>query len=558
MFITQQLDLDEPARLCQFSGILQPPAEAVLSRHTETELKLAVAPEYLAAIADSAVVVARRSGEPVAALLDSTYFDTTERALSARRAVLRVRLTPDGYVQTLKRGDGLTRHEWEWPVAGPGFDLALITEPEALATIAGLDAAALVPTIRTRFERSAHSLDQGAIELAIDAGEIIGPDGKREPISEIELELKSGEPASLYRLAQALSETVPLRLETRSKAARGFALADGEPPRPFKSQRLVFDATTTVDSALAAILGGCFHQFSLNEPCVLAGDDPEGVHQARVALRRLRSALSLFRDLLPAADRQWLAEETKALAGILGPARDWDVFLTELLAPVKAAFAVHPELYADLAALETAALARRRQAYDDVRALFESPGQTRFRLRFGEWLESRGWRAQPVTRSSALLFRPLRETADTLLDRRHRKARKTGGGFTELGYDDRHQLRIAMKKLRYATDFFRSLYDEKPVGRYLLRLSTFQDALGQLNDVATAARLAHQLDSLPDGAAARAVGMVIGWHSRGLAALEPRLVAEWQEFRTAKLFWSRPGRDQSTLAVGVDGAHRVR
>ena len=213
-----------------------------------------------------------------------------------------------------------------------------------------------------------------------------------------------------------------------------------------------------------------------------------------------------------------------------------------MLAPVKAAFAVYPELYADLDALDTAALDERRRAYEKVCERLASSGHTRFQLRFGEWLESRGWRAQPVTRTSALLFRPLRETADALLNRRHRKARKIGGDFADLGYADRHQLRIAIKKLRYAADFFRSLYDEKPVERYLHRLSTFQDALGHINDVATATRLVPLLEHVPDGAAARAVGVVIGWHGRGLAAIEPRLVAEWQEFRTTKVFWTRPDR----------------
>ncbi len=459
--------------------------------------------------------------------------------------VLRVRSTPHGHIQTLKAGYGLTRHEWEWPVADATPNFGVITEPEAKAMMAGVDPSALVPTFRTHFKRIAHQIDQGAIELAIDSGEIIGPDGAAVPISEVELELKSGEPASLYRLALALAETVPVRVEPRSKSARGFALADQLAPPAFKSQRLSFAPTTTVDSALYAIFGSCFQQFGLNEPCVLDGDDPEGVHQARVALRRLRSAFSLFGDLIPAADREWLAPETKALAGTLGPARDWDVFLTELLAPAKAAFAVYPELYADLTALESAARARRHHAYEEVRALFASPGHTRFQLRFGEWLEGRGWRAQPVTRVSALLFQPLRETADALLRRRHRKAGKIGQDFASLAYAERHQLRIALKKLRYAADFFRSLYDEKPVWRYLHRLATFQDALGHLNDVATATRLVPLLDPIANGASARAVGVVIGWHGRGLAAIEPRLVSDWQEFCTAKVFWGHPGRSSS-------------
>jgi len=280
---------------------------------------------------------------------------------------------------------------------------------------------------------------------------------------------------------------------------------------------------------------------------VLAGTDPEGVHQARVALRRLRSALSLFRRLLPAADHQWLAGEVKWLAGALGPARDWDVFLAELLAPVKAAFAFHPEIYADLAALEAAAGGQRRDAYDAVRAALLSPRHTTLHLRLGLWLELRGWRNQPVTPTSAVLFRPLRETAEKLLNRRHRRVHKTGSAFAKLSYVERHQLRIYLKKLRYAVDFFRSLHDDKLAGRYVGQLGAFQDILGHLNDVATAARLVPQLSVEPAGhpgatadALARAVGVVIGWHGRGLAAQEQRLVAEWHDFRAAKGFWSRP------------------
>ena len=514
------------------------PPEGPLSRNTETELKLAVAPEQLARVAETAVVVARREGAPVTDLLDSTYFDTADRQLSARHAVLRVRLTAGGYVQTLKAGDGLTRHEWEWPVAGADLDLGLITDAAARAVMDGIAPDALRPMFRTRFERTTHLLDDGAIELAVDRGEIVGPDGVVDPISELELELKKGDSASLYRLARSLAESVPFTVASRSKAARGFALADRTPPQAHKARRLDFTPLTVVDTALAEIFGGCFHQFGRNDPCVLLGEDPEGVHQARVALRRLRSALSLFRDFIPPADHAWLGAETKAIATTLGPARDWDVFLDELLAPVKGAFAVHPDLYADLAALEIDARRQRQQAYEKVATLYASPEHTRFRLRFGEWLESRGWRAQPVTRTSALLFRPLRETADNLLDRRHRKARKLGGDFACLALPERHTLRIAVKKLRYAADFFRSLYDEKPVERYLQRLATFQDALGHLNDLATTARLVPLLGG--GAASARAIGAVIGWHGRGLAAAEPRLVADWQEFRTAKVFWTRP------------------
>lgn len=529
----------------QASSCVGLPDEAYLSPHTETELKLAVAPDHLDAVALSPVVIARRSGAPVQSRLRSTYFDTADRRLSGRKAVLRVRETPDGHIQTLKVGDGLTRHEWEVAVSGPALDLAAFTMAEAREELAGIAPDSLAPMFETRIERTIHWMDNGAIELAVDTGAIVRPDGGGEAISEIELELKSGEPVSLFRLAREIAATVPLRVEPRSKAARGFALANGESPRPVKAQRLALEPSTTVDSAMAAIFGACFTQFTVNVPCVLEGSDSEGVHQARVGLRRLRSALSLFKALVPITDQPWLRSETKWLAGALGPARDWDVFRAELLAPVKAAFAVYPELHADLAALDDAAAERRRHAYDSVREALASERHTAFHLRFGEWLESRGWRVQPVTPVSALLFQPLYATAESLLDRRHRKTRKIGRHFADLSHDDRHKLRISIKKLRYTVEFFRSLHDEKPVSQFVQQLGAFQDVLGHLNDVATAARLVPELGG-DSPALSRAGGVVIGWHGRDLAALEPDLVEEWREFRAAKTFWEKPSRNTPT------------
>ncbi len=519
------------------------PEEAPLSRHTETELKLAIAPDRLDAVAESMVVACRRSGDTVLGHLHSVYYDTADRRLLAQRATLRVRLTAHGHIQTLKSGSGLCRGEWEWPVADTAPDLSRIIEPEARAVMAGIAVADLVPIFETRFERRALLLDQGAIELALDRGEIVGPDGATDPISEIELELKSGDPTDLYRVALELAEVVPLWVEPRSKSARGFALAAHQAPQAVKSERIALEPVTTVDSAMAAIFGACFGQFTANLPCILTSDDPEGIHQARVGLRRLRSALSLFRALLPPSQMDWLGSETRWLAGTLGPARDWEVFLSELLAPVLAAFTVYPELHTDLLALETAAREQRRQAAQAAREALLSRRHTTFHLQFGEWLEGRGWRSQPVTPISARLFRSLDGAAAPLLDRRHRKARRVGADFADLPYPSRHVLRIALKKLRYAVDFFRTLYDDRPVSRYLEQLGHFQDTLGRLNDVATATRLVPKLGADPAATGLdRAMGIVIGWHGRELALCEQRLITEWEDFRNAKPFWVRPKR----------------
>ncbi len=504
------------------------------------------------------MVTARRFGDPVRESLESVYYDTPDRRLSASKAVLRVRRTPGGYVQTLKSGDGLTRNEWEWPVAGQALDLAATcTHAAARAVLDDIPPGELVPMFETRIERTVHRLDGGAIELAIDLGMVLAPDGSGEPISEIELELKSGQPCDLYRFALLLAETLPLRIESRSKAARGFALADREPPGAVKAKRLAFDPETNVDSAMAAVFGSCFSQFLANEPCVTTGTDPEGIHQARVGLRRLRSALSLFRDLLPPEQLQWLKTETRWLAETLGAARDWDVFLEDLLEPVKSAFLISPEIRADLSALDTAARQQRLLAFDALCEALRSLRYTDFQLRFGLWLESRGWRDQPVTVASAALFQPLDKVAGHLLERCHRKVRKAGKHFGQKSYPERHEVRITLKKLRYAAEFFHSLHDAKHAGHFAEQLGTFQDILGHINDVATATRLISLLTEPGSSEGtdagreqlARAGGVIIGWHGRGLIADEPALISEWREFRATKPYWNRPAGKSRSKAV---------
>ncbi len=519
----------------------------------ETELKLAVRPDDLAKLRSSPAISARAKGRAVTRTLESTYFDTVDMALMRRMVTLRVRKQGERFVQTLKGAadgaSGLSRAEWEWPLAGPAPDLAVIVEPEAQDLLGAVDAADLRPVFASHVKRTTRLINGGesAIEVAFDTGEIRIGDGTAAPISEIELELKAGTPGALFDLALDIAKLAPVRVESRTKAARGYMLAAGEADRPFKAEKMALDPSVTVEGALCRIVRACLAHAVANEGAVLSGKDPEGVHQMRVALRRLRSAFALFRPFVPPEQHAWMVGEVKWLAGELGPARDWDVFLTELLAPVHAAMEAangHGKpLAADLAQLAEAAEARRARAYARAREAVLSERYTQLQLRLGAWLEAKGWREQPVNEQSVRLFQPVHELADQLLHKRHRKARKTGRGFARLCVDDRHQLRIAMKKLRYAADFFRTLYDDKATKRYLQQLSTFQDALGRLNDVATATRLMHGLHD--DGSKAapgepRAAGVVIGWHARSVAESESRLVDLWRSFADAKPFWSKP------------------
>lgn len=517
---------------------------------TETELKLKASPQTLAKLRQSPLL-GGGGGRTVSKNLLSAYFDTPDRALQARGATLRVRKTGDSFIQTLKSAalepGGLTRSEWEWPVAALRPDLSAIVEPEALALLGPLNAATLGPIFESHIKRAVRLLgDDGGdrVEVAFDTGELRAGDGAVAQLAELELELKSGRPAALFALALEIAKLAPVRLETRTKAARGFALAAGQTEEGWrKADRLELAACMTVEAALCGILRNGLNHFAANEACALAGTDPEGVHQMRVALRRLRSAAGLFRRFIPFERYQWLTGELRWLAGSLGPARDWDVFLADLVAPVKDGLSDGAAPDGDLTALESAADAKRQAGYAVAREAILSDRYGRFQLELAGWVESRGWRDQPVSEDSVRLFSPIGDLADALLDKRLRRSRRLGRGFARLASAERHELRIALKKLRYAADFFRALYDDKAARRFTAQLAAMQDALGHLNDVATAARLIRSLHddgTTAPAAEARAAGLVLGWHARGLASSEAELVAAWDDFADAKPFWSKP------------------
>lgn len=517
----------------------------------ETELKLAVDPDVLERLRKAPAITTRAKGRATTKALESVYFDTEDHELDRRKVTFRVRRQGETFIQTIKSKGGhdglLTRDEWEWPVAGPEPDLSVIAENEPQSLLDGIDGVSLKPVFTSTVRRTARLIDAAGsrIEVAFDVGEIRTPGGAVTPISEIEFELQDGDAHALYSVAMELAEGAPMRVETRSKSARGFALARKTLNGPEKGRKSDFGPTTTVEGAFCDIVGSCLLHISVNEACALDGSDPEGIHQMRVATRRLRSALLLFRAFLPDDSRDWLSGEVKWLGNELGAARDWDVFLADLLAPVEAALGQGhgTEIAEDLARLRTAAEAQRSQAYDRARAAIRSPRYTTLQLRLGAWIERKGWRDQPVNEMSVRLFLPVIELADSLLTHRHKQARKRGKGFAHLAPEARHNLRITLKKLRYAVEFFQSLHDEKPVRRYLEHLGGLQDRLGHLNDVTTAARLLRDLH--PDGqpmepAEARAAGIVIGWHARGAVDSEASLVQAWKAFADTKPFWSPP------------------
>jgi inorganic triphosphatase YgiF len=511
----------------------------------EIELKLSVRPDRLERVMRSPHLQGDGARRVIARALKNIYYDTPHLALRERGLVVRVREAGRRYIQTVKANGGASpsglfnRHEWERPVAGPKPDLAGIDDP-TLRRELGASASQLAPIFSSEVNRITRTIQHGdtdRIEVAIDQGRVMTPRGSA-PICEIELELKEGKPDALYDLALALNKETPVRLEMLSKSDRGYAILTEDAIGWSKAPPLALDPAMTGMQAFETILRHNLAHILTNERAAREGHDPEGVHQVRLAARRLRSVFSLFRSVLPAEIVAVLNEELKWLAGEVAAARDLDVFLDQLLRPVQAAFADDP----DLAALAAVARERRGAAYEQVRAAFATGRYTALLLQIGRLVESRGWQKALEPEAAQRLAEPARIIAGHLLDERYRKVRKRGRGFGDLSANDRHRLRLGVKRLRYAAECFRSLFEGETTPGYLKGLSRLQDSLGHLNDVETARELLKEFDAR-DGspqapALTRASGLVIGWYKRGAKELESKLRKQWKQFKSETPFWT--------------------
>jgi inorganic triphosphatase YgiF len=474
--------------------------------------------------------------------LTSTYYDTPDAALKQRGLTLRVRDQGGHFLQTVKEGDLasgdlLSRGEWEDAVAEDRPDPGAAQSGRRLPEGATAD---LRPFFVTEVTRTIFAIEpvQGiTIEAAVDEGEIRAiANDRAEPIGEVELELKGGAAAALYDLAAKLLEVAPLRIETRSKSERGYRLVecgDAAPPA-VHAEPVILDPDLTVEAALQKIGRSCLAQLLRNEPAVLSAQ-PEGVHQMRVAVRRLRSAISSLKKILPQEDVQWVTEELRSLGGTLGPARNLDVFAAELVPAARAGLPDEPG-WDDLAAT----LDRlRAAAHKQIREAILSRGYTAGMLRLLRWFEASGWRRHSASGEPDTMASPISAIAPDVLDRRQRKVRQRGKEFGSLMPPERHKLRIAVKKLRYTVELFGSLFDRDGLERFVGRLKRLQGDLGYANDVRVAHEFVTELFAQiePRSPAAHAWVAVLEAHDQMLANGEQKLRGHRRRLNDAAPFW---------------------
>ncbi|WP_375464931.1 CHAD domain-containing protein [uncultured Methylobacterium sp.] len=505
----------------------------------EIELKLTCTGPDLAALGAHPLLQGA-SSEPK--LLTATYFDTADGALRAAGLTLRVRRTGENFVQTVKAGAGAAglfdRAEWETEVAGEAPDPDAFADTPVADLLAASGAPALIPQFRTVVTRSVRPVTYGDSRIAatLDAGHVEA-EGVNAPLCELELELESGSAADLFGLAQALAETVPLRLGVLSKSARGFALRKADGPRPSKAGAVALPQDATGGEAFRLIALACLRHLRLNEDVLLATRDPEALHQIRVALRRLRTAFSLFKPMLAHDARAGaLSDEIKRVTEPFGRARNLDVFVETTLAAEIAHRPDEPGLPPLRARLE----AERTRAHDAVGAILAAPEWRGLILDLAAWIETGPWRAG----AARLRDGPARDVAGAVLERLRRRIAKRGRHIDRLDPEARHRVRIAGKKLRYGAEFFAGLYPGKRARRrhkaFGAALSDLQDHLGGLNDLATAhavmAGLADDADA-PGGHALFAAGLTAADADAHADDLLAKAAEAHGALRDVKPFW---------------------
>ncbi len=326
------------------------------------------------------------------------------------------------------------------------------------------------------------------------------------------------------------------RNETGARARPRPAAVSGVPPPrrggrlpagiAVKATRFELLANVTVEQALVRILRHCLAHLRANEPVLLETDEPGGVHQMRVAMRRMRSAFGLFRPYLSGERYRALGGEMKWLTARLEAARDWDVLRHHMVEPVMTATEGGEEAFdALLSRIDNACHEGRRAARDAVR----SPRYGRFLADIDGWIAHRAWR-DAVTDESPF-DTPMAAAAGPLLTACRDRMVARGRDFAAQSPAQRHLLRIAVKRLRYATDFFGSLYDHEAVEPFATRLAVLQDSLGYRNDIAVARRLI--------GGSSDAGAMVLDWHDRASARSEAELAGDVDEFIACEPYWPR-------------------
>ncbi len=495
----------------------------------ETELKLSFPPQALAQIQQHPLISAtRKLGR--AQTLENTYFDTPDLMLGTYRVALRTRRIGRQWLQTVKcaasSSGGLSaRPEWEQAFNGQ-FDFSAVDD-EHTRSLLESHAGDIVPLFATVFRRETREYAPRAglrILIMIDSGSVQAS-GREAPISELELELAEGEASDLIDFALQLAADLPLMPEDASKAERGYSLFHNTAPRAQRSRRADLQPEMSLHSAFMRLALEQLRCWQANALGALQFEDPEFVHQLRVALRRLRTLLRIFAAHLPLGFAGHWQLQLGQLANDIGQARDLDVLHHSVLAaPLSAPGA--PDCQTLLAQLDAAARSAREQARRSLQAATS-------RVLLLQFL--RALHTLPAMDQQ----QHLQEFARHSLRQLHQRACKRLASARDSQQEaDLHRLRIACKRLRYASEFFASLFGKHTLNTHLRALAQVLEQLGEINDISVGrARLQDWQSAHPQLAAS--ITWVGGWHAAQAERRARRAIKTAAECLDAEALWKK-------------------
>lgn len=510
----------------------------------EIELKLLIGAKHVRALRAHPLLKRYAVAPPHQLNMTDTYFDTTDLLLHSLQAGLRVRCIDQHFVQTFKSGGSVAgglhqREEWESPVPTATPDLSILQHQAGRKTWWGrqLHAIArkekLLPVFQSKVKRTVWMLRLAAgeeIECVLDLGQL-GNGTHTTTIREIELELKSGKPDQLFDLALALAADIPLQIGGLSKAERGYALCAPSTPAAVTAKRLDLNVQMPLQAVFQQITANCLEQVQINAAVLAAIAEQESLHQMRVGLRRLKSALSVFEAVYAVPDD--LQTEMDWLAAQLGMARDWDVLAYATLPMVMKKLPAAGFLGGIADVIEAQAESLRHT----LSVLIESPRYTRLMLYFSRWQLAfpdqlqQAVKTQPGSKFSSEIY------SRRMLKKYHHRLQVRGARFAGKNPDPRaaHRLRIASKKMRYATEFFLSFYPPKKLGHELPHLLRLQDQLGMHNDLIVAAKL---LDTLRQThvSFSGSIDFLQGYLAACASGREKKMRKLWKNFKPMKFF----------------------
>jgi triphosphatase len=304
-----------------------------------------------------------------------------------------------------------------------------------------------------------------------------------------------------------------------AQAVGGGMRKNGSAREAVKAKPVVLSAHMSPEQAYVAIVQNALAHMAANELGAMSGVRPEFLHQMRVALRRLRSALAIFPD---AQDAPVLIKETRWLASELGAARDWDVLVLETLPRIRKA---RPQL-AGIEKMRISSQRLRRAAWRSAQSALKSERYENLKRMLQQaTIDPHGKCRETLPRFAA-----------NVLHRRYEKICKREDALQKRSWKELHKLRVAIKKMRYPVEFFSPLFDGRRVHEIRSSLTALQDILGIMNDVATAQRLVGPLRT-DSPEMANAVASVEAWAKEELRALHQTLELAWTAFRRSEVFW---------------------